>query len=227
MTDEEFNDLEFDEACIIDRRNFFQFYWGYLQEEELILNTFIKKSFLELKSIRIIIFITGIAVDFALNALFYTDSLITTKYKNGGALDFIISFPKTLYSYIIGFIVGFLSKSLANEKKDVTSLIQNEKNKVEFNIMARTILRKLQRKLVLYFIINFMIILFFWYYTTAFCAVYSQTQMEWLKDGLTSFGISLGLPFVICLVFATMRSLALKYSIKSMFKILKFLNYII
>ena len=117
MTDEEFNDLEFDEACIIDRRNFFQFYWGYLQEEELILNTFIKKSFLELKSIRIIIFITGIAVDFALNALFYTDSLITTKYKNGGALDFIISFPKTLYSYIIGFIVGFLLKSLSNEIK--------------------------------------------------------------------------------------------------------------
>ena len=139
MTDEEFNDLEFDEACIIDRRNFFQFYWGYLQEEELILNTFIKKSFLELKSIRIIIFITGIAVDFALNALFYTDSLITTKYKNGGALDFIISFPKTLYSYIIGFIVGFLLKSLSNEKKDLTSLIQNEKNKVEFNIMARTL----------------------------------------------------------------------------------------
>ena len=116
---------------------------------------------------------------------------------------------------------------LSNSKKDLTTLIQNEKNKVEFNIMSRTILRKLRHKLIIYFIINFMIILFFWYYATAFCAVYSQTQMAWLKDGLTSFGISLGIPFLICLVFATMRTLSLKYSIKCMFKVLKFLNYII
>ena len=107
------------------------------------------------------------------------------------------------------------------------SIFDLTKNKVEFNIMARTILRKLRHKLIIYFIINFMIILFFWYYATAFCAVYSQTQMAWLKDGLTSFGISLGIPFLICLVFATMRTLSLKYSIKCMFKVLKFLNYII
>ena len=91
ISDEELNELSYEDAIEIDDRNFFKLYWGYLQEEEIIMNTFIKSSFLELKSIRIIVFFTGIAIDFCLNALFYTDDLIAAKYKNGGTLDFIIS----------------------------------------------------------------------------------------------------------------------------------------
>lgn len=227
ITDEEINELSYEEAVEMDHRNFCQLYWGYLQEEEVLLNTFIKSYFVELKSIRIILFFTSIAIDFALNALFYTDSLIETKYKNGGTLDFLLSIPKSLYSFAIGFVIGFMLQWLSSSKSNLITLMKHEKNKFEFKRMSQAILRKLRHKLVFYFIINFILMMFFWYYVTAFCAVYHSTQISWLTGGLTSFGISLLIPFLICIIFASMRILSLRYKKRTLYLLVKFLNSII
>ena len=69
--------------------------------------------------------------------------------------------------------------------------------------------------------------IFFWYYVSAFCAVYHDTQISWLTGGLTSFGISLCVPFLICLLFSSIRVLAIKYQHKVLDSILSCLNYII
>lgn len=193
----------------------------------IILNTFVKTYFLELKSIRIIIFITGVGIDLKLNALFYTDSLIATKYKNGGTLDFIISLPKSIYSCLIGIIIGFLLNLLSNSKKQLTDIIKTEKDKGEFRNKARRILKRLKKKLIFYFLTNFILMIFFLYYVSAFCAVYHDTQISWLTGGLISFGISLCVPFLICLLFSSIRVLAIKYQHKMLYSILAFLNYII
>lgn len=66
--------------------------------------------------------------------------------------------------------------------------------------------------------------IFFWYYVSA---VYHDTQISWLTGGLTSFGISLCVPFLICLLFSSIRVLAIKYQHKMLYSILAFLNYII
>lgn len=181
----------------------------------IILNTFVKTYFLELKSIRIIIFITGVGIDFA---------LIATKYKNGGTLDFIISLPKSIYSCLIGIIIGFLLNLLSNSKKQLTDIIKTEKDKGEFRNKARRILKRLKKKLIFYFLTNFILMIFFWYYVSA---VYHDTQISWLTGGLTSFGISLCVPFLICLLFSSIRVLAIKYQHKMLYSILAFLNYII
>ena len=227
MSDEELNDLEYEQALKIDDRNFIQFYWGYLKEEEMIINSFIKPCPLELRCIKITIFFTSIAIEFALNALFYTDSLIATKYKNGGTLDFIISLPKSIYSCLIGFCVGFILNVLSNSKKQLTDIIKEEKERETIRNKSRKVLRTLKKKLIAFFIINSILVLFFWYYVSAFCAVYHDTQISWLTGGITSFGISLLVPFFICLLFSSIRVLALKYQNKTLYSILAFLNYII
>ena len=227
MSDEELNDLEYEQALLIDDRNFIQFYWGYLKEEEIIINSFIKPCPLELRCIKITIFFTSIAIEFALNALFYTDSLIATKYKNGGTLDFIISLPKSIYSSLIGFNIRFILNFLSNSKKQLTDIIKKEKQSESIRHKARKVLNRLKKKLVAFFIINFIFVLFFWYYVSAFCAVYHDTQISWVTGGVISFGISLLVPFLICLLFSSIRVLALKYQHKTLYSILAFLNYVI
>ena len=135
--------------------------------------------------------------------------------------------PKTLYSCIIGFIIQFLLNTLSNSKKAFLNLIHNETSKVEITKKAKKVLRTMQLKLTFYFIINFIFLFFFWYYVSAFCGVYKQTQVSWLTGGLISFAISLGVPFVICVVFASMRLIAFKYKNKTLYTLLGLLNSLI
>ena len=59
------------------------------------------------------------------------------------------------------------------------------------------ILSKMKRKLVTFFVISFILFLFFWYFISAFCAVYQNTQKIFLRDSMISFSTSLIDPFFI------------------------------
>ena len=54
-------------------------------------------------------------------------------------------------------------------------------------------------KFILFFIINFLLLILFWFYLSCFCTVYKNTQIYLIKDTLISFGLSMVYPFFICL----------------------------
>ena len=72
--------------------------------------------------------------------------------------------------------------------------LPNDKNKAE-KIM--NILDCMKRKLVSFFCFTFLLFLFYWYFISAFCAVYQNTQKIFLRDCMISFLTSLIDPFVI------------------------------
>jgi len=55
-------------------------------------------------------------------------------------------------------------------------------------------------KIILYFIFSTLLLLFFWYYISMFCAIYANTQLHLIKDTLTSYGLSMIYPFGIYLL---------------------------
>ena len=59
------------------------------------------------------------------------------------------------------------------------------------------ILDKVRRKLVAFFTITFLLGLFYWYFISAFCAVYQNTQKIFLRDFFISFATNLIDPFII------------------------------
>ena len=52
--------------------------------------------------------------------------------------------------------------------------------------------------------------LFYWYIVTCFCAVYENTQMAFIKDSLSSFGLGLLYPFILYLFPTILRIIALR-----------------
>ena len=52
--------------------------------------------------------------------------------------------------------------------------------------------------------------IFFWYFITCFCAVYSNTQIILIKNVLLSYGISMIYPIIINLIPGFFRISALK-----------------
>ena len=133
-------------------------------------------------------------------------------YQNAGVYDFIFQIPQILYSTIISAIIGVLLSKLtltqANiaEIKNTKSERDSLKYKTEFNKFKKII----KIKLILFFVINFVLLILFWYYLSSFCAVYKNTQIYLIKDVLISFGLSLIYPFAINIFPCIFRIYSLK-----------------
>ena len=58
-------------------------------------------------------------------------------------------------------------------------------------------LKYVKIKFTIFFILNFIILGFFWYYLTCFNAIYNNTQIYLIENTFISLGFSLAYPFII------------------------------
>ena len=147
-------------------------------------------------------------------------------YENKGILDFIYFIPTILYSNIICIVINKIIKMLALSDKNISEfkrLNNIDRSEKQFG----KLIRRLNIKFILFFILNLLFLSLFWYYVSCFCAVYKRTQINLIKDTLFSFGLSLIYPFVLYLFISYIRILLLKKSGKFLqffFKISKLLS---
>ena len=80
-------------------------------------------------------------------------------------------------------------------------------------------LKCMKIKFAIFFILNFLLLVLFWYYLTCFNAIYENTQIYLIENTFISFAISLFYPFIINILPMIIR----RYSIKSSNKKLKYL----
>ena len=99
------NDLEFKDACTKDKRKMFQIYKDYIMITNVILNLIFFPNYLDLLTIKIMIFLFGIGINCLLNSLFFSEGFIESAYKKGVKIDFINELPKSIYSFIITSIL--------------------------------------------------------------------------------------------------------------------------
>ena len=222
-SDSDLNNLDLYDAIIYDKRPFCKFYWSQLQEKQSIINTFFVKDELEPYHIKVLCFLFGIALYFTLNALFYTESYISEQFNSGGSVNFLnlmkSELTRCLYSSMVGIVVSFFLSCISSSKMRIKSLIKREKNPDRFRQESIEIIRNLRKKIIIFLIVNFILMFLFWYYVSAFCFCYKNTQVSWLIGGLITWGITLVFPFILCLLIAIFRFLGLKYKMESAFKI--------
>ena len=222
-SDSDLNNLDLYDAIIYDKRPFCKFYWSQLQEKQSIINTFFVKDELEPYHIKVLCFLFGIALYFTLNALFYTESYISEQFNSGGSVNFLnlmkSELTRCLYSSMVGIAVSFFLSCISSSKMRIKSLIKREKNPDRFRQESIEIIRNLRKKIIIFLIVNYILLFLYWYYVSAFCFCYKNTQVSWLIGGLITWGITLVFPFILCLFIAIFRYLGLKYKMESAFKI--------
>ncbi len=235
------NNFDFEQAVNYDKRPFCRIFYIYLISKENNLNIIFFNPPLELKPIRICVFIFTYACDFALNSLFYLSDNISDKYHYSGAYrelyalvnNLTISISSTLVSFLLLFFFQTLTQS-SDKIKDLFQkqelLLKTDKNykvtehtKKEIQIKIDSILRCLKIKIICFIILEIIFMLFFFYYVTAFCQVYQSTQVSWILDCLSSYAISLVITIVLSFVCAICYIVSLKYKIKIIYKIITFI----
>ena len=120
-------------------------------------------------------------------------------YEDGGSFNFIYQIPQILYSSLISGAINSLIKVLAISENKI---IEFKKLRIAKDLeKKRSILENyLYYKYIFYFIFNFILTLFFWYYLSRFCAIYQNTQIHLIKDTVISYGFSLLYPFGFLLI---------------------------
>ena len=192
----ELNGLDYKEACELDKRGFCLTYWSVLMREHLLLFTFFSCTDYNLFYIKFERFITLFCIEMTFNGLFFVHESMHRKYVEQEELTFVQKLPQLLFTLIISHIFEVIlcyfgmTDTYIYLIKDIPNSAKKGKKVIE-------IMEKMKKKLIGFFIFTFLLFIFNWYFISAFCAVYQNTQIIFLKDTAISFLSSMTDPFMI------------------------------
>jgi hypothetical protein len=221
------NILEYKEALKIDKRTYIQYYLSLLKTNHLLFFTFFNNDDYNSKIIKIYIFFLNIVMSYTLNAMFYNETIMHKIYIDSGKFNFLYQIPQMIYSSLIGSFLNAIIRYLGLYQKNIIKIKKFKKEDIE-NIEKKkeSELKKIKFKVLLFFIISYIFIIFFWMYLGCFCAVYKNTQVHLLKEVLSSIAIYFILPFFIYLIPGIFRISSLKRESSILYKFRKILQFI-
>ena len=220
LTDYELNNLEYNDALELDNRNFIMTYWYLLKREHIILFTFFNWNDFNLFSIKLSKLFLTICSDMAFNVFFFTEESMHNIYVSGGEHGWTDQFAQMVYSTMISQILQIFINYLTMTDIHYYQLKQLKKENKISSKEAPFILKCIKYKIIAYFSSTFILFLFFWYTSSAFCAVYANTQGIFVGDSYTSFCMGLIYPFVLYLAPTALRIISLNSKGKKNYKIL-------
>ena len=190
------NNLEYEQACEYDKRSFCRTYISTLFREELVLFTFFSCHDYNLLYVKLARFLILACTNMTMTALFFFHKTMYKKQDIEENWSFVQKLPQLLFvliaNHIIEVYLCFLSMtdSSVYEIKALSKKPNNGKKIID-------IIDCMKAKLIAFFISTFILFLAFWYFISAFCAVYKNTQEIFIRDSSISFVTSLLDPFVI------------------------------
>ena len=240
----ELNHMDYSEACEFDNRSCLRTYWSILLREHYVLFTFISRIDYNLFFIKIERFFILICTEMTMNGMFFVHE--TMYKKKTGGMTVGQKIPQYIFSLIVSHVLEVIlcflsmtdihyyeikamirSDNNDKDKKSKYSKINKEKEdkkgKSETDDKIFDILNCVQRKLIAFFIFTFLVFLFHWYFISAFCAVYQNTQLIYLRDSGISILTSLIDPFIIygitCIIRVISLSLCCKKKLYCLYKL--------
>jgi len=107
-------------------------------------------------------------------------------------------------------------------RKNKKYRVNNDKKKIISTNLSK-IYKNLKIKILVYIIIEFLFMLFFFYFITAFCEVYKDTQLSWLYDSFISFLFSILLELLISFFISFLYVTSIKMKIQFLYNIILFI----
>ena len=205
----ELNSFSYKDALLYDKRTYFQYYISLLRTKHPLSFSFIPLKDYNSIIIKIDIFILSFSTIYAVNTLFFNDSTIHQIYKDKGDYNFSYFFPKALFSFLISNIINIIIRLIFLSERNILEIKseQNRKKAINKNEKVR---RCIIIKYILFFSIGSLFLLLFWYYLSAFCAVYQNSQVFLILNTFISFCISLVYPLFINIFPGIFRIYSLK-----------------
>ena len=204
----ELNNLKYELASEYDRRTCLKTYYSVIMREELVLFTFFSWNDYNLFYVKIARFLILATTSMAFNALFFFHKTMYKKQDIEENWSFWQKLPQLLFVLIANHLIEVylcylsMTDSAVYAIKSISKKPNNSKKVID-------IIDCMKCKLVAFFISTFILFLLFWYFISAFCAVYKNTQKIFVRDSAISFVTSLIDPFLIFGLTTILRKISL------------------
>ena len=145
----------------------------------------------------------------AMNVFCFSVDSMHKIYFNYGKYDFIQQIPQIIYSTIISQLLELFLCYLCLTDKHIYKIKNLQDNKKNTGSVF-LILKCIKIKLIVFFMFTFILFIFYWYLISAFCSVYQNTQIIFIKDSASSFLTGLLYPFILYLIPSVLRIISLQ-----------------
>ena len=213
----EVDNFPFSRAQKSDHRSVFEIFWAtYLDKEDITSICFPRNEF-EMISVNINYVMFGYCLDFVINALFYTDDQLSSRYQNG-ALTFAQDLLRSLPSNVISLIISSIFKSFVSFPMMLEMIISEVRtNKIA--VFINKYYKKIVMNLILFHICLYVIVFFAFYYLTLFSTVYKSSQASWFTGCLYSILTSVIVNFAVAVAITVLRIIGIKCNWKFVYNI--------
>ena len=223
------DEMDFNDAYKFDKRSFLEIFHDSILSNVMSLNTFCLKESLRPMILKLIIYLLYINLFFIVNGIFYSEDYISQVYhleKKDKFFTFVPrSFSRFIYTFMVSTIIQFIIKCLFIEEKRFKRILIREKDNInELKYEMIKLINIMKERLITFFVINFIIYIFSFFYVICFNYVYHFTQFEWIKSSIfIIIVIDLCIIF-ICFLCSGLRLLSFKCKNDRIYKLSNFIN---
>ena len=221
---EDYNDLPFTQALRLDKRNIMiTFYSIFKMKIELIAIIFYPDEYIP-RTFELSIYFLNFLFSYFMNALLYSDDIISQKYHNNGQLELITSIFLSLTSNIISSIIVWAIKGITSYDEILRYITQEIKHDYLFQTNFIKYFKLVKLKAFIYYIISFILSISIIYYLYLFCEIYNKSQISLLINYLLGIIESLIFSLSISIIICILRICSIKYKLKAIYRTSVYLN---
>ena len=208
---DEYNKLPFSKALRLDKRDIFSIYISLIKMKiEILSILFFPEKFTHF-SVTFSTYLLNLLFCYFMNALLYSDDVVSQKYHNNGKLKFITSVTLSLISNIISNMFLWMIKRLTSYHEYLLSMTKEIKRKEIYILTFQNLYKLTKIRIYTFFIISFIISIFITYYLSIFCIIYQNSQISLLINYIIGLIESLISSVLICFLISVLRYAGLKY----------------
>jgi len=223
LKDSQLNFAPFKRALKDDKRTFIQYYWSFLKMKQICIFTFYTSEDFILRSTKIALFILFVAFYFAFTALFFNDSIMRSIYVYKGNTSAAVHIPNIVLSSLCSIIMNLIVRFICLNERDINKIL-HESNPEHRKTLSEKARRLSKLLLFIFFGVAAILIVICWYYVSAFCAVFKNSQGRYFLNVFISFLVCNIWPCVTSLIPAFLRKKALDDGSETLYNVSKIIS---
>ena len=203
------NWLSYEETLKYDKRSSCEYYTSLLRVKQLFIFTFCSFNDYNSGIIKKFIFFLSFAIHYTISALFFDDNNMNQIYEDKGKYNISYQMPRIILSVLASNVfLRVMLESLILTDRSVLYVKQQSTRQLA-EIAKEKILKRVNIKFAIFFILNFILLILFWFYLVSFNGTYENTQIYLIENTFIGFAFSLAYPFFWNIIPAALRMLAL------------------
>mgnify|MGYP006873017455 CR=1 FL=1 len=222
------DDLEFEEALEKDKRKLCEIFVDNIKNENLFIKTFFISDNIRPRSIKILLFLLMINLYFVTNALMYNEEYISKLYNSNEEQSFFNFLYNTterlIYVSIINIVISYLIEIYFVKEKKLKGIFLKNSNILYIKYKICKLINYIGKSYKHFIILNYLIIIFSWYYIFCFNNVYPNTSLYWIKSSLFIIALIQLLSIIYIFIKSVIRLMSFICQSESIFKLSKILS---